>query len=123
MTADSDPDIYLYEPQCCPFTATWKVIGGKWKGIIWWRLSNGLGRFGELQRAIPQISKKMLAQQLRDLETDGVVDRQDFAEVPPRVEYSLTEYGLTLRPVIDAICAWGGEHLQRAESGRQPQSE
>lgn len=89
------------------------MIGGKWKGIIWWRLSNGLGRFGELQRAIPQITKKMLAQQLRELERDGIVRRQVFPEVPPRVEYALTEYGLSLGPVIEAIGQWGGRHLQR----------
>jgi len=89
------------------------VIGGKWKGVLWWRLSNGLGRFGELHRAVPQISRKMLTQQLRELERDGVVERRDFAEVPPRVEYSLTDYGRSLTPVIEAICAWGGRHLER----------
>ena len=120
MTTEFDPNIYLYDPERCPFTATWNVIGGKWKGIIWWRLSNGLGRFSELQRAIPQVTKKMLAQQLRELERDGIVHRQVFAEVPSRVEYSLTEYGLSLRPVIDLICAWGGGHLQRLQVGQQP---
>ncbi len=123
MTTEFDPNIYLYDPERCPFTATWNVIGGKWKGIIWWRLSNGLGRFSELQRAIPQVTKKMLAQQLRELERDGIVHRQVFAEVPSRVEYSLTEYGLSLRPVIDLICAWGGGHLQRLQVGQQPKSE
>ncbi len=123
MTTDSDPDVYLYDPERCPFTATWNVIGGKWKGIIWWRLSNGLARFSELQRAIPQVTKKMLAKQLRELERDGIVHRRIFAEVPPRVEYSLTEYGLSLQPVIDSICAWGGGHLQRLEVGQQPTSE
>ena len=105
--------MYLYDPKRCPFTATWNVIGGKWKGIIWWRLTRGLGRFGELQRAIPQITKKMLAQQLRELERDGIVHRQVFAEIPPRVEYTLTDYGRSMSPVIEGICAWGALHLKR----------
>ncbi len=113
MSNRSDPQLYLYDPEHCPFTATWDVIGGKWKAIIWWRLSNGLGRFGELRRAIPQVTRKMLAQQLKELERDGIVRREVFPEVPPRVEYSLTDYGHGLGPLIDAICHWGGNHLQR----------
>ena len=114
MSARPDRPLYLYDPERCPFTATWRVIGGKWKGLIWWRLSKGLGRFGELQRAIPQITKKMLAQQLRELEGDGIVHREVFTEVPPRVEYSLTDYGRSLTPLIDTICAWGELHLHRS---------
>lgn len=114
MSQRPDPEVYRYDPDRCPFTATWSVIGGKWKGLLWWRLSNGLGRFGELQRAIPQITKKMLAQQLREMERDGIVRRQVFPEVPPRVEYSLTEYGASLGSVIDSICRWGVHHLQRS---------
>ena len=113
MSAEPEPRVYLYDPERCPFTATWSVIGGKWKGVLWWRLSNGLGRFGELQRAIPQITKKMLAQQLRELERDGIVHREVFAEVPPRVEYSLTEYGKSLDPVIEALSTWGRRHLEK----------
>jgi DNA-binding HxlR family transcriptional regulator len=113
MSVRPDPQVYLYDPARCPFTATWNVIGGKWKGIIWWRLSNGLGRFGELQRAIPQITKKMLTEQLREMERDGVVHRDEYPEVPPRVEYSLTDHGRSLGPVIEAICMWGGAHLER----------
>ena len=117
MNTDVDPNPYLYEPSKCPFTATWRVIGAKWKGIIWWRLSSGVGRFGELRRAIPQISKKMLTQQLREMERDGIVLRRVYDEVPQRVEYSLTEYGLTMKPLIDAICQWGAAHLARADGG------
>lgn len=116
MSKKPDPDVYLYNPDRCPWTATWNVIGAKWKGIIWWRLSNGVGRFGELQRAIPQITKKMLSQQLRELERDGVVRREVFPEVPLRVEYSLTDYGRSLAPVIEAICAWGIDHLERVNN-------
>ena len=118
MAKRPDPHVYLYNPDRCPWTATWNVIGGKWKGILWWRLSNGLGRFGELQRAIPQITKKMLAQQLRELERDGIVHRQEYPEVPPRVEYSLTEYGRSLGPVIEAICIWGQRHLEENNAQR-----
>ncbi len=120
MSTGPDPQTpartYLYDPERCPFTATWNVIGGKWKGLIWWRLTNGLGRFSDLQKAIPQITKKVLAQQLRELERDGVVHREVFAEVPSRVEYSLTDYGQSLAPVIEEICKWGAEHLQRAKA-------
>ena len=113
MSDRRDNSTYLYDPDNCPFTATWRVIGGKWKGVIWWRLSNGLGRFGELQRAIPQVSRKMLTQHLREMEVDGVVARRVYPESPPRVEYSLTDYGLSLAPIIDAICQWGQTHLDR----------
>ncbi len=118
MPASRGREVYLYDPECCPFTATWRVVGGRWKGIIWWRLSRGLGRFGELRRAIPQVSKKMLVQQLRELERDRIVRRRVFDEVPPRVEYALTDYGKSLGPVIDAICAWGGRHLKQSERRR-----
>lgn len=121
MIQRTEPQRYTYDPKKCPWTATWNVIGAKWKGILWWRLSNGVGRFGELTRAIPQISKKMLTQQLREMERDGIVQRRvvndGSAEYgdnkTPAVEYSLTEYGLSLGPAIEAICKWGGEHLQR----------
>jgi DNA-binding HxlR family transcriptional regulator len=115
-----DPVVYLYDPERCPFTATWSVIGGKWKGILWWRLANGLGRFGELQRAVPQITRKMLAAQLRELERDGIVRRVAYDEVPPRVEYSLTEHGRSLAPVVRAICEWGGGHLERRALAAPP---
>ncbi len=114
MTTQPDSGVYRYDPQHCPFTATWGVLGGKWKGVLWWRLSNGIGRLGELQRAIPQITKKMLVQSLRELERDGIVRREAFDQVPPRVEYSLTDYGRSLAPVMDAVCAWGARHLERA---------
>ena len=116
-------DVYTYVPERCPFTATWRVIGEKWKGIIWWRLSNGVGRFGELQRAIPQVTKKMLTQQLRAMERDGIVKREVYAEVPPRVEYSLTDYGTSLAPVIESICEWGARHLERkSPAERKPRA-
>ena len=104
-----------FDPDWCPFTAAWRVIGGKWKGVLWWRLSLGMGRFLQLQRSVPQISRKMLAHELRELERDGIVQRRDVAGSVPTVEYSLTPYGQTLAPVMAAICGWGQGHLQRRE--------
>ncbi len=97
----------------CPLTAIMDVIGGKWKGLIWWRLSGGMSRYGELKRSIEGITPKMLTQQLRELEADGIVSRKVYAEVPPKVEYSLTEYGKTLAPVFEIMCQWGDGHLRR----------
>ncbi len=126
MKANNSPDVYVYDPDRCPWTATWRVIGQKWKGIIWWRLSNGIGRFGELQRAIPQITKKVLTQQLREMVRDGIVGRRVVEQAAKSagggsgghrgltmVEYSLTEYGRSLAPAIEAICKWGARHLER----------
>jgi DNA-binding HxlR family transcriptional regulator len=89
------------------------VIGGKWKGVLWWRLSLGIGRFLQLQRSVPQISRKVLAQELREFERDGIVARRDVDGAVPTVEYSLTPYGQSLAPVIAALCAWGQAHRGR----------
>ena len=97
----------------CPVEAALDVIGGKWKVLILCWLKEGVHRFGELRRRIPGVSERVLTQQLRELEAHGVVRRQLYAEVPPRVEYSLTPYGKTLRPITDLMCAWGKAHLKR----------
>jgi DNA-binding HxlR family transcriptional regulator len=95
----------------CPVEVTLAVIGGKWKPLILWHLSEGgVRRFLELQRMIPGITRKMLTQHLRELERDGVVARQIFDEMPLRVEYSLTKYGQTLRPLMRVLCDWGSKH-------------
>jgi DNA-binding HxlR family transcriptional regulator len=95
----------------CPVEVTLEVIGGKWKPLIVWHLSEGgVRRFLELQRLIPGITRKMLTQHLRELERDGVVARQIFDEMPLRVEYSLTKYGQTLRPLMHVLCDWGSKH-------------
>jgi DNA-binding HxlR family transcriptional regulator len=95
----------------CPVEVTLAVIGGKWKPLILWHLSEGgVRRFLELQRLIPGITRKMLTQHLRELERDGVVARQIFDEMPLRVEYSLTKYGQTLRPLMRVLCDWGSKH-------------
>ena len=91
----------------CPMEATLDLIGGKWKSVILFRLNEGTKRFSELGRLLPRITPRMLTQQLRDLERDGLVKRRVYAEVPPRVEYSLTDMGRTLQPVLDALKAWG----------------
>ena len=91
----------------CPMEATLDLIGGKWKSVILFRLNEGTKRFSELGRLLPRITPRMLTQQLRDLERDGLVSRKIYAEVPPRVEYSLTDTGRTLQPVLDALKAWG----------------
>jgi len=97
----------------CPVEATLHVIGGKWKVLIMWHLKDTIRRFGELRRMMPGITQKMLTQQLRELENDGLVNRKVYAEVPPKVEYSLTEYGKTLKPVLNAMCRWGTAYLER----------
>jgi len=97
----------------CPAEATLQVIGGRWKVPILWHLSGGTKRFSELSRALNGVTQKMLAQQLRELESAGVVRRKVYPQIPPKVEYSLTETGKTLGPVIAAMCKWG--------KGRSPQ--
>ncbi|WP_407947130.1 winged helix-turn-helix transcriptional regulator [[Phormidium ambiguum] IAM M-71] len=92
---------------------TLKVLGGKWKILILWHLKDETRRFSELKRLIPEITEKMLMQQLRELEKDGIVNRNVYSEVPPKVEYSFTEYGLSLKPVLQVLCNWGENHLQR----------
>lgn len=91
----------------CPVTRTLEVMGGKWKPILLFYLAEQPRRSGELARLIPQASTKMLTQQLRELERDRIVHREVFHEVPPRVEYSLTSLGQSLKPIMDAMCAWG----------------
>ncbi|MFC4769825.1 winged helix-turn-helix transcriptional regulator [Effusibacillus consociatus] len=93
--------------------ATLKVIGGKWKPMILCHLQEGTKRFGELKREMPEITEKMLTEQLRELEQDGIIHRKAYIQVPPKVEYSLTEYGKTLREVLDVMSRWGSKHRMR----------
>jgi DNA-binding HxlR family transcriptional regulator len=97
----------------CPIEATLQVIGGKWKAITVYYLIDKPLRFKELLDLLETVSSRMLAKQLKELERDGIVKRKVFGEVPPRVEYSLTDYGKTLLPVISVICRWGEDHLQK----------
>ena len=95
----------------CPITATMDVIGGKWKPLILYNLTLGTRRFGELSVRIPSISRKVLTEQLKELERDGLVVRQQFKEMPPRVEYSLTEKSNSLVAVFKEIANWGNQNL------------
>ena len=91
----------------CAMDITMDFIGGKWKTVVLWYLINKTRRFGELKKQIPEITEKMLSIQLKDLEEDGLIKREVFPEVPLRVEYSLTDFGKTLVPVLEAIAKWG----------------
>ncbi len=95
------------QSQRCPAEGTLEVIGGKWKVLIIWQLFRGQQRFSELFRALDGITQKMLTQQLRELEHDGIVHRTVYPQVPPKVEYALTPLGESLKPIVDAMCEWG----------------
>lgn len=98
------------EAFACPVAFTVDVIGGKWKSLILFHLMSGTKRFNELRRLIPDITQRMLTLQLRELETDGVIHREIYREVPPKVEYSLTELGNSLSPLVSAMREWGAVH-------------
>ncbi|MCI0337149.1 MAG: helix-turn-helix transcriptional regulator [Acidobacteria bacterium] len=91
----------------CPAETTLKVIGGRWKIPVLYHLFQGVKRFSELQHAIDGISQKVLTQQLREMERAGIIHREVYPQVPPKVEYSLTPLGETLKPVIEELCKWG----------------
>jgi len=99
-----------YSGTACPVESTLELIGGKWKGMILFHLIDGPMRFGELQRQMGNITQRMLTKQLRELEDAGLLHREVFPEVPPRVEYSLNEKGQTLRPVLLALKEWGDRY-------------
>jgi DNA-binding HxlR family transcriptional regulator len=95
----------------CPVTATLEVIGGKWKPVILYLLLGGTKRFGEIAVRIPSISRKVLTEQLKELEKDGLITREQFREIPPRVEYSVTELGRSLSAVFDQMALWGNANI------------
>jgi DNA-binding HxlR family transcriptional regulator len=103
----------------CGLEAALDVVGGKWKVLILWPLCSATRRFGELRRAVPGISEKMLIQHLKELERDGVVTRKDYKEVPPRVEYALTSFGRSLCDALTPLCEWGQLHMERIETCKQ----
>jgi len=102
----------MFTPCPCPVTTTLSVIGGKWKPIILYVIRDETKRFSQIKKMIPAISQKMLTQQLRELEQDGIVHRKVYAVVPPKVEYTLTAHGQTLMPIMDAMAVWGKRHNQ-----------
>lgn len=98
----------------CTFEITIDLIGGKWKPLIIWHLGNkGTKRFNEIKKLLPKITQKMLTQQLRELEADGLITRKVYAEVPPKVEYSLTDLGESLMPILKMMCDWGDGYYTR----------
>ncbi|NJL09569.1 MAG: helix-turn-helix transcriptional regulator [Calothrix sp. SM1_7_51] len=99
-----------YTRLTCEVETTLRVIGGRWKVLIIRELMTGVKRFGELQRSLYGITQKMLTQQLRELEEHGIINRQVYPEIPPKVEYSLTPLGQTLKPILDAMHEWGLKH-------------
>ena len=102
----------------CGLDAALIVVGGKWKPLILFHLSSGERRFGELRRLVSGVSEKMLIQQLRELRADGVIERVDFREIPPKVEYSVTPLGRTLAMALMPLCEWGSEHAAAIEATR-----
>ncbi|WP_304161300.1 winged helix-turn-helix transcriptional regulator [Phascolarctobacterium succinatutens] len=96
----------------CPVAATLQLIGGKYKALLLWHLSGKILRFNELRRLVPEATPKMLTQQLRELEGDGLIARKVYAVVPPKVEYSLTPRGESLFPILQAMYAWGSKLLE-----------
>jgi len=106
---DSTPKEYKYD---WPIDATMDVIGGKWKPLIIYALNDETLRFSQLlDKLQPRISQRMLTKQLRQLEEDGLITRKVYTQVPPKVEYSLTELGKSLMPILDQLCEWGSEHM------------
>ena len=103
----------MRHPAKCPIKTTLDVIGGKWKLLILFYLREAPRRFSELRRLVTNVTQKMLTDRLRELERDGIVHRKVFAQVPPKVEYSLTAYGRTLGPVLAAMATWGAKHRRR----------
>ncbi|HZH04968.1 MAG TPA: helix-turn-helix domain-containing protein [Myxococcaceae bacterium] len=101
-------------PENCGIGPAFEAVGGKWKAVILWELHPQARRFGELKKRVPKISEKMLIQQLRELEADGLIHRKAFPEVPPRVEYSLTHWGTSLNEALGPLAAWGERYLYRA---------
>jgi DNA-binding HxlR family transcriptional regulator len=108
---DKGKENIIFDENSCPVTATMQVLGGKWKSI----LINAIyhtspARFGELKRSVKGITQSMLTKQLRELEDDGVISRKIYPEIPPRVEYTLTEFGLTLSPIMLSMAEWGKQY-------------
>jgi DNA-binding HxlR family transcriptional regulator len=100
----------------CGLDAAIAVMGGKWKGLILFALQDGPVRFGALRRAVPGISERMLILQLREMEASGLVHREVYHQVPPKVEYSLTEFGRSLNAALAPLGEWGEEHMERIEA-------
>ena len=107
------------QPYSCGLGPALDVVGGKWKALILWEIHSQPRRFGELKRHVPGISEKMLIQHLREMEADGIVHRKVYHQVPPKVEYSVTELGASLNEALMPLCDWGEKHMERIEATHQ----
>lgn len=97
----------------CPVTATVKVMGGKYKPIILWNLYKSTLRYGEIHKIVPEATDKVLAQQLKEMEQEGLILKTVYPVIPPKTEYTLTEFGESLMPVLNAMCDWGEQYLDK----------
>ena len=100
----------------CGLEASLFVLGGQWKPLILFHLANGARRYGDLRRAVGNVSDKVLIQQLKELHADGIIDRVDFGEIPPKVEYSVTNFGRTLGKALIPLCEWGMQYITEVEA-------
>lgn len=103
----------------CPVEVTADIIGGKWKTVLLYYLIQSSRRFNELRRLLPEVTQRMLTLQLRELEQDGIVHREIYKEVPPKVEYSLTEFGTSLAPIIMQMLDWGEQYLEKVQEQKE----
>jgi len=115
MMGNSEEKIYI-----SPIEAAIDVIGGKWKAQIYYALWYGPLRFSELSRSLPNITQRMLTNQLRELESDGIINRKVYEQVPPRVEYSISEYGNTIKPILLDMFRWGYMHIIEKNLNYEP---
>lgn len=102
----------MSEPFSCGIDAALAVLGGKWKPLILYHLAHETLRYGALRRCLRSVSDKVLIQHLKELEADGVVERNDYKEIPPRVDYSLTPFGMSLAQALASLCVWGEAHTE-----------
>jgi DNA-binding HxlR family transcriptional regulator len=100
----------IKRPELCPVETTARIVGGRWKGVVLEQLFLGTKRFSELKRGITGITQRTLAQQLRELQNTGIVERTVYPDRPPRVVYAITPLGKSLKPLLDAMCHWGKSH-------------
>lgn len=107
------------DPLFCPTETALGIIGGKWKGMILWCICQKTMRFNELHRAVPNISQRMLTKQLRELETHGIITREVYAQIPPRVEYRLSKQGQRLKPILEALEDWSRDYILNNSGGQK----
>ena len=119
MTTINSDYVATHPAGCTAVTTTLAIIGGKWKILILYHLCAGTQRFNEVRRLLPDITQRMLTLQLRELEDDGIVHREVYPQVPPKVEYSLTAFGKTLIPVIEVMDAWGKQYASECSRHRR----